>query len=180
MDVMEAVSTRRSSTRLAEPAPGDGTLLELVQAAATSPDHGLLRPWRLVTVRGEARERLGKALARAADPDRAERARAAVLRAPLLVSVVFRPHRDHPKVPEWEQLAATASMVHTLQLLLHSRHWGAIWRTGRTVESPWVRDCVGVTADEQLLGWLYIGTPPPGTTHPPRTPFDVAERITRL
>lgn len=42
--VLEAIITRRSATGLIEPAPGREELLELVQAAATAPDHGRLQP----------------------------------------------------------------------------------------------------------------------------------------
>ncbi|MBR7678160.1 nitroreductase family protein [Streptomyces daliensis] len=177
---MEAVRTRRSAPRLTGPAPDDSELLELIQAASTAPDHGALKPWRLVTVRGEARERLGKALAQAAPPERVERALAAPLRAPLLLSLVFCPVADHPKVPEWEQLAAAVSVVGTLQLLLHSRGWGTMWRTGLAVESPWVRDCVGVAPQEKLLGWLYTGTAPDPRPSPPRRPFDATAHVSHL
>ncbi|ORT58563.1 nitroreductase [Streptomyces sp. CB03238] len=181
MDVMEAVLTRRSVTRLDGPAPDDDEMLELVQAASTAPDHGLLRPWRLVMIRGEGRQRLGEALGRAAaDPAQAERAAAKPLRAPLLVSIVFCPRPEHPKVPEWEQLAATVSMTHTLHLLLHSRGWGAIWRTGSAIDSPWVRECIGVETTERLLGWLYVGTPQSAPPAPARRPVDVRAKVRSL
>jgi nitroreductase len=181
MDVMQTVLTRRSVTRLAAPGPDDETLLELLQVASTAPDHGRLRPWRLVTVRGAARDRLGAALAGGTDdPVRAEQARAKPLRAPLLISIVLCPRLPHPKVPEWEQLAATVSMVQTLHLLLHSRGWGAIWRTGNAVDSPPVRECLGLDPGERLLGWLYVGTPDGPTAAPPRAPFDVREKLSVL
>ncbi|MCA6096633.1 nitroreductase [Streptomyces sp. SCA3-4] len=181
MDVLEAVLTRRSATRLVPPAPDDAALLELIQAASAAPDHGLLRPWRLVLVRDAQRELLGAALAEAAtDAAAAERARAKPLRAPLLVSIVFCPRPDHPKVPVWEQLAATVSVVQNLHLLLHSRGWGAIWRTGRAVDAPAVRHCVGVGAGEQLLGWLYVGTPGSGPGGAPRSGFDARTKVRTL
>ncbi|MFG2924319.1 nitroreductase [Streptomyces sp. NPDC048305] len=166
--VLDAVLTRRSATRLTEPAPGRADLERLVQAAATAPDHGRLRPWRLVAVSGEERARLGDALAEAADtPEQAHRAAAKPLRAPLLLTIVHRPVPDHPKVPEWEQLAATTGMVTTLSLLLHSHGFASIWRTGPAVQAPQVAKHLGVNDDEQLLGWLYVGT---------RNASDVADR----
>lgn len=55
-------------------------------------------------------------------------------------------------------------MVTTLSLLLHSRGWGSIWRTGPATEAPQVRKYLDLDDGEQLLGWLYIGTPKrPGT-----------------
>jgi hypothetical protein len=71
---------------------------------------------------------------------------------------VHRPVPDHPKVPEWEQLAATTGMVTTLSLLLHSHGWASIWRTGAAVHAPQVRKYLGVADEERLLGWLYVGT----------------------
>ncbi|MER5549535.1 nitroreductase family protein [Streptomyces sp. NPDC002589] len=57
------------------------------------------------------------------------------------------PH--HPKVPEWEHLAAATG---TLLLLLHGHGWGAIWRTGTAVDAPQVRKYLGLAEGEQLLG----------------------------
>ncbi|HEX6499455.1 MAG TPA: nitroreductase [Micromonosporaceae bacterium] len=181
MELIDAVRSRRSVGRLVDPAPSDEEILDLVTEAATGPDHGLLRPWRLITVRGDARRTLGEAFAAdLPDDDAAGRERAAgkPLRAPLLLSIVLEP-RENPKVPEWEQLAATAAMVHNLSLLLHAGGWGAMWRTGAPVRSPHVHKLLGLSAGEQLLGWLYVGTPRDANL-PPRPPFDPRDRIYAL
>ncbi|MGV9318253.1 nitroreductase family protein [Streptomyces sp. NPDC003660] len=176
--VLDAVLTRRSTPRLTEPAPDCADLERLVQAAATAPDHGRLRPWRLVAVSGAERARLGDALAEAADtPEQARRASAKPLRAPLLLTIVHRPVPDHPKIPEWEQLAATTGMVTTLSLLLHSHGFASIWRTGPAVQAPQVRKHLGIEDAEQLLGWLYVGTRcAPDVAD--RRPLDTPARIT--
>jgi nitroreductase len=177
--VLEAVLSRRSAPRLIEPAPGRDDLERLVQAAATTPDHGRLRPWRLVAVTGDERARLGDVLGEAAaSPEQARRAAAKPLRAPLLLSIVHCPVPDHPKVPEWEQLAATTGMVTTLSLLLHSHGWASIWRTGATVQAPQVRNHLGVADGEQLLGWLYVGTRCMSSASAERPPFDTTAKIT--
>ncbi|HEV2888549.1 MAG TPA: hypothetical protein VGX49_16685, partial [Jatrophihabitans sp.] len=75
---------------------------------------------------------------------------------PLLLSIIATPV-EHPKVPGWEQLAATAALVATLELVLFDAGWTAIWRTGPGVGLPQVRQLLGVGDSEQLLGWLYIG-----------------------
>jgi hypothetical protein len=64
---------------------------------------------------------------------------------------------DHPKVPRWEQLAATAALVATLELVLFDAGWTAMWRSGPGVELAPVRRLLGVGESEQLLGWLYVG-----------------------
>ncbi|MET7766697.1 nitroreductase [Streptomyces sp. NPDC005336] len=181
MNVAQAVLTRHSATRLTGPGPTDEDLVQLVELAMTAPDHGRISPWRLVSVRGHARRLLGESMVEAMDAGVArERTIAKALRAPLLVSIVFCPE-DHPKVPEWEQLAATACAVQTLILLIHERDWGCIWRTGAVVDSAEVRKTLGVVDGEQLLGWLYVGTPDRrGTTVAPRPLPDPRRKLTTL
>ncbi|MET8561199.1 nitroreductase [Streptomyces flaveolus] len=177
--VLDAVLTRRSAPRLTEPAPGRHDLERLVKAAATAPDHGRLHPWRLVAVTGNERARLGDVLGEAAaSPEQARRAAAKPLRAPLLLSIVHRPVPDHPRVPEWEQLAATTGMVTTLSLLLHSHGWASIWRTGAVVQAPQVRKYLGIADEEQLLGWLYVGTRCTSGASAERRPLDATAKIT--
>lgn len=170
MELVEAVQGRRSATRLTDPAPSDEEICELLADAAVGPDHGLLRPWRVILVRGAAREKLGAAFAAdLPDSDAAVRARAAAkpLRAPLLIAIVCTP-RDAAKVPEWEQMAATAIAVYVIMLLLHERGWGAMWRTGEPSRSAGVRTLLGVRDQEHLFGWLYVGTP--SAPYPPDRP----------
>lgn len=160
MDLITAIRSRRSTAPVTDAAPEDTELGEHLAVAAHSPDHAGLRPWRLISIRGTARQRLGQALVTGFgdEPGTPAAAKTASrpLRAPLLVAIVCAPV-DHPKVPAWEQLAATAAMVSTLQLVLFDAGWTAMWRSGPAVELPEVRHLLGLTGREQLLGWLYIG-----------------------
>ncbi|MYS88486.1 MULTISPECIES: nitroreductase family protein [Streptomyces] len=178
MDVMTAVLTRRSEHVLAEPAPNDEEFAYLLRAAATAPDHGKLRPWRWILVRGEGRAALGRCFADdcAAPGSRPDRTEAKARRAPLLATLVFAPATGH-RIPEWEQLAATSAMTSSLMLLLHARGFGSIWRTGKFTESAQVRRLLGLRQDERLLGWLYIGTPGESPQHRRRVLDDVTDRI---
>ncbi|ARZ71038.1 putative Nitroreductase [Streptomyces albireticuli] len=113
------------------------------------------------------------------DPADRERTAAKALRAPLLISVVLCP-QDHPKVPRWEQLAATVCAVQTLILLLHERGWGSIWRTGALADAPPVRRVLGLAGTEQSLGWLYIGTSDARRPPAPRPPGDGRAKLSSL
>lgn len=160
MELIDAVRLRRSTAPVTEAAPSDAELYDYLALAAHSPDHASLRPWRLVTVRGSDRNRLGAAMAAGfGDPPgspEAARTAAKALRAPLLLSIISTPV-EHPKVPLWEQLAATAALISTLQLVLFEAGWTAMWRTGPAVELAGVLQLLGVGDGEQLRGWLYIG-----------------------
>ncbi|MFC6016170.1 nitroreductase [Plantactinospora solaniradicis] len=179
MDVVTAILTRRSERYLTEPAPDTDEFADLLKAAATAPDHGLLRPWRWILVRDTERVALGACFAADAGSDRPDQTSAKALRAPLLATLVFQPRLGH-KIPEWEQLAATSSMNHALMLLLHARGYGSIWRTGAFTDSPSAHQLLGLRPDERLLGWLYIGTPSREQALPPRAPEDFSDKLSSL
>ena len=155
-------------------APSHEQLLPFVAAAARVADHGSLRPWRLLELRGSARDELATALAQASRaaardeaPDeierRALRTAAKPLRAPLLIALVAV-HRPSNKVTIWEQDAAAAGVAHLLSLVLDAAGWGVMWRTGAFTDAPSVRTLHRLSVSEHLLGWLYVGGRPPGSS----------------
>ncbi|MFF2372660.1 nitroreductase [Agromyces sp. NPDC058110] len=183
--VFQAASTRRSASKVTEAAPDDAELIELLGAAGRVADHASLRPWRVIALRGEARERLGTALAEASglaesDPKDAAKLAAKPLRAPLLLAVVAVRTPDHRKVPEWEQDATASGVAHLLSLLLDEAGWGVIWRTGPHTRDPAVAAMHGLGEHEALLGWLYVGGRPPRTRVERRAPRDASARFTSL
>jgi nitroreductase len=182
MELTEAIRRRRSTAPVTDAAPTDAQLYEYLALAAHSPDHASLRPWRLVPLRGSDRDRLGAALVAGfgdlPGSPAADRTAAKALRAPLLLSIVATPV-EHPKVPRWEQLAAIATLVATLELVLFDAGWTAMWRTGPAVELAEVRRLIGVGDTEQLLGWLYIGGRTETGTLPLEDP-DVGGKISAL
>ncbi|MFE5301953.1 nitroreductase family protein [Streptomyces sp. NPDC056632] len=182
MDVFTALLTRRSVTRLLDPAPGDEEFRYLLQSAATAPDHGALRPWPWwwLLMRGDGLDMVADSLG-VERPDLSQAQLAAKLvRAPLKAMLVFRRRVGH-RVPEGEQLAATSATTHALLLLLHARGHGAIWRTGLLCTSRTLPARLGLGAEERLLGALDIGSPDPSA--PPqrrRPPVDVGDHVATL
>ncbi|WP_395245964.1 nitroreductase family protein [Agromyces sp. MMS24-K17] len=157
----DAALARRSSPKVTDASPTDGELAELLEAAGRVADHAALAPWRVVALRGDARVRLGDALAEASglEGDAAAKLAGKPLRAPLLVAVVARV-TEHPKVPAWEQEAVAAGVGHLLSLLLDDAGWGVMWRTGPHTRHAAVARMHGLEGDERLLGWLYVGGRP--------------------
>ncbi|MFG2525287.1 nitroreductase [Streptomyces sp. NPDC048527] len=174
-DLAGLLRTRRSPRRMLDGAPDDAELERLLALAMNVPDHGRLRPWRMLVLRGTARDDLGAALAEASgDPRQAAKA----LRAPLLVAVVLRPSQ-HPKVPEWEQLATAVAVTTAFGLLLHDQGWGSVWRTGPHLEAAPVRAALRLADGERLLGFLYTGRPAPDEGGP-RPQYDAAPHLSVL
>ncbi|MCP2030170.1 nitroreductase [Okibacterium sp. HSC-33S16] len=157
-------------------APTHDDLVPLVAASARVADHGALRPWRLIELRGDDRVRLGDAIAQAEHDDKPSQK---PLRASLLIAVVVSPKKS-AKVPHWEQEAVASGVAHTLSLLLADAGWGVIWRTGHTTRTKPVRKLHGLTKKEQLLGWLYVGGIPENAKVGHRKVIDGEEFLSRL
>ncbi|WP_165068246.1 nitroreductase family protein [Marisediminicola senii] len=155
---LDAAHRRRSRSSVTPAAPSRAELLPLVAAAATVADHGSLRPCRLIELRGDARHRLGAALAAAAGADgpAAEKLAGKPLRAELLIAVVAI-SRPSVKVHDWEQEAVASGVAHMLSLLLDEAGWGVMWRSGPMTRSADVHRMHELAENERLLGWLYVG-----------------------
>ncbi|WPO98913.1 NAD(P)H nitroreductase [Pseudomonas sp. HR96] len=169
MEALDVLLNRVSVPRLVEPAPTQVQREILFEAALRAPDHGQLRPWRFLTVEGAAREQLGEVLVQAvqasgeASEAAMQKARGMPLRAPLLV-VVIASLVEHHKVPASEQLLAAGCAAHGILLAAYAQGIGAVWRTGELSYSPVVAESLGLLDNEQVIGFLYLGTP----VNPPR------------
>lgn len=163
--IAEGMRRRRSHPSVNDEAPTKRELLPLIEAAASVADHGSLHPWRLIALRGDARRRLGAAMAEATglEGGAAEKMAAKPLRAPLLLAVVVSPKPSH-KVPTWEQEAVASGVAHALSLVLDEAGWGVMWRTGLYTRSGAVHRMHDLKPDEYLLGWLYVGGTKKGKT----------------
>ncbi|GAA1361971.1 nitroreductase family protein [Brevibacterium luteolum] len=154
--VLAAMAARRSISKVGSQTPNDDELLALLDAVTPVADHKALKPWRLLTIRGDDRLRLGAALDAAAGREPGDKPNPKPLRAELLIAVIASP-TEHPKVPEWEQHATAAGAAHLLELALWQAGWGVMWRTGLDANAPAVRALHGLGEDELFMGWLYVG-----------------------
>ncbi len=163
MDALELLLQRRSAARLTEPAPQGDDLTHILQAGLRAPDHGGLKPWRFVIIEKEGRERFSQLLSSAAveeglDEKAIDKARTAPFRAPLIITVIAR-CEDHPKVPQWEQIASASCAVMAMQMAAQAQNFNGIWRSGAWTESDIVRNGFGCRPQDKIVGFLYLGTP---------------------
>lgn len=173
---LAVVLGRRSIVSLTEPGPTPAQLDLLLRAAATVPDHGGLRPWRFVVVSGAGRSTFGEALARSAaertpgaGESVLERVRQKAFMAPTQVLVVASP-RTQAKVAEWEQLASAACTGYAVSLAAHALGLGTIWKSVPFTRGAGLSELLGLAPEEQLLGWINVGTP--AGTPPDRPPIE--------
>ncbi len=154
--------SRQSRWPLVAPAPTEAQLHRVLDAAVRAPDHGRLQPWRFVLIRDAQRAALGDvfvAAARARDAEGdAERFRVKAMAAPLIIALVAHLQPGH-KVPESEQLLAVGAATMNMLNALHILGYGGFWATGLNSRDAHVQQALGLSDTEQLLGFLYVGTP---------------------
>jgi nitroreductase len=160
---LETLLTRRSESRLAEPGPSMGEVAQILRAATTVPDHGRLRPWRLVVVAGDSRGAFGDALvavAQAADPElgkrKADKMKAKVFDAPMLIALAACVRTD-TSIPKWEQVASAACMGYVITLAAHELGYGAIWKTSPFLDGAAMRTLLDLKKRDVPLGWINLG-----------------------
>lgn len=163
-DVLRFLQQRNSAARLIEPAPSAAQMSEIVRAALRAPDHAWLRPWRFIVIEGERRHAFGELLERCllartpgADGVALAKARSAPLRAPMIVVVVAR-LSEHPKVPVAEQRLSAGCAAQGILLAAEALGYAGMWRTGAAAQDPAVMAALGMSANEEIVGFIYLGT----------------------
>jgi len=162
MHARHLLLNRSSMPRLIAPGPTPADL-ELLQAAALRvPDHMNLVPYQFFVLQGEELEKLGQVFQRAAQNENmgdqaVARAPELPLRAPLVFVLTTR-YQSNDKVPRAEQFASAACAGHAVLQMAFVQGYGAVWRTGPYAESNTVKEALGV-ANEDIVGFIYIGTP---------------------
>lgn len=163
-DILRFLQNRNSAPILIAPAPDPAAMEQIFKAALRVPDHAWLHPWRFITVEGDHREKLGELLEECllerdpqADEGARSKARNAPLRAPMLVIVVAR-LSDHPKVPAIEQRLSAGCAAQAILLAAEACGYAGIWRTGEAAFDRNVMDGLGLAANEEIVGFLYLGT----------------------
>ena len=165
MEAIEALTSRRSPAQFTEPAPDEAALAAILSAAMRAPDHGKLKPWRFIVLRGDGRKRFGDVMAEAmkrrepeAPANMIEREREKPLRAPLIV-VLAAALREGHKIPVVEQLLAAGAAAQNVMLAAHALGFGAAWKTGAPAYDSYVKEALGLAPSDAIVGFLYLGTP---------------------
>lgn len=180
--VIDFLQTRRSrpAKTLAQPAPTRGELKPILTAAARTPDHGKLEPWRFIVLEPAALARLADlARTRGAElqlePEKLTKISDMFLKAPLSVAVIASP-KPSEKIPEIEQTLSAGAVCLALLNAALASGWGANWLTGWTAfDRPFLTEGLGLGPNEFVAGFIHLGTE---TSTPPDRPRPDINAIT--
>jgi nitroreductase len=179
---LDFLLTRRSrpAKTLTMPVPDDAELRTILTAAARTPDHGKLEPWRFLVLRKPALARLAAAVPargaeRGEEAERIEKMARQFADADLAVAVVASP-KPSEKIPEIEQLHSAGAVCLALLNAALASGWGANWLSGwASHDRDFVETHLGLSAQESVAGFIHLGTE---TAAPPERPRPDLEAIT--
>ena len=179
---LDFLLTRRSrpAKTLTAPAPDRATLETLLTAAARTPDHGKLEPWRFIVLAKPALTRLAamipaRGAALGVDPEKIAKAQAQYADADLAVAVISSP-KQSDKIPQIEQVYSAGAVCLALLNAALAAGWGANWLSGwASHDRDFIRDGLGLADHETVAGLIHIGTE---TSAPPERPRPDLSAIT--
>ena len=165
MELLTAIDTRTSAGRLTLPGPTPEHLARILEAAGRAPDHGRLRPWKLIVLDAEAKEKFSTAAANAKrvrlpamNEEQFAAEREKILRSPTIVVIGCTVRREQSKVPEIEQVIAVGAAAQNLFLAAHDFGYGVMWKTGAAAYDAEVKASLGLHADDHIVGIMHLGT----------------------
>ena len=163
MEALNNILNRVSARELSNPCPTKDEMDLVYKAALRAPDHAWLRPTSFIEVKDEGLDRLSKIFFDFANSKEniteevLDKYKNAPYRAPMIV-ILINTVKEHPKVPAIEQKLSTATAAQNLMLALNALNYASIWRTGKLAFNELVQKDLGLTSDQEILGYLYIGT----------------------
>ncbi|NNE53316.1 MAG: nitroreductase [Sulfitobacter sp.] len=176
------LQTRRSrpAKTLGLPVPGREELLTLLRAAARTPDHGKLEPWRFIVIERPAMARLAEIVQRRGEaldlaPEQITKGRTQFDQGDLAV-VVVEVHKPSEKIPALEQTYSAGAVCLSLLNAALAAGWGANWLSGwASHDRDFMREGLDLSPHEKIAGIIHIGTE---TSAPPERPRPDIESIT--
>lgn len=162
MSVIQFLINRQSNGFLTTPAPDKPVLTNIINAAVAVPDHAGLSPYHFHIIQGAGLKKLTELYVQAIsdvtdEPLKISKAQKMAYRAPLTI-VISTQFKQHPKVPKQEQLITAGCAAQAMQMAAVAQGFGAMWRTGDLAYSDIVKTGLGIALDEEIIGFLYIGT----------------------
>ncbi len=179
---LDFLLTRRSrpAKTLTAPAPTRDDLMPLLTAAARSPDHGKLEPWRFIVIERPAMARLAdlaetRARAEGQADDDIAKARQQFDQGQLAVAVI-ETRKPSPKIPAIEQSYSAGAVCLALLNAALAAGWGANWLTGFAAhDRGFCQAGLGLGENESVAGFIHIATE---TSAPPERPRPDIKAIT--
>ena len=164
MNIHDLIKTRRSvfPAQYTEEPVSKGEINQLLEAANWAPTHKKTEPWRFKVLRDKKTEFadfLVESLKTKSEKPLSEFKQDKIRKKfnqSSAVIVIFMQRDKKERIPEWEEISATAMAVQNMWLTATDLGIGSYWSSPRKL-IPLASDYFNLTENERCLGFLYIG-----------------------
>jgi nitroreductase len=169
--VFDIIKQRRSIGQFTQEQPTRAQIERLLEAATYAPNHYVAEPWHFFVLTGAAREKLGEVMAeslrtRMKEPGddsevvtmRLWKESRKPLRAPVIIAVATKGalRKNEPLI---EDIEAASAGVQNMLLTVEELGLGAVWRTGDAAYDSLVKRWLGLTPEDHIVAFVYVGVP---------------------
>ncbi len=143
----------------------DELIWKMLEAANWAPTHGHTEPWRFVVFADKKKQLLLNFLNEQDDAINGRNEvrngkRATSFEKTSHIIAIVCKRGSNPKIPEQEELLATAMAVQNMWLMASELGLGGYWSTGGLAYLPQLTTFLGFNADVDFaLGFFYVGMP---------------------
>jgi len=155
---------------------------QLLEAANWAPSHRKTEPWRFYVVTGEQLEKLGDFLAdtyqqttESYSDFKFQKIKTNLLRASHII-VICMERDEKERVPEWEEISATAMAVQNMWLMATELKLGSYWSSPPLIQ--YMQGFLPMKQNEKCLGFFYVGNYDGETLEGERNPIE--DKVTWL
>lgn len=160
--LLEDISHRRAiyPDRFNEEVITKNEVQQLLEAARYAPTHKLTQPWRFHVVMGDAKISSAEDVKNyienhTAKPEKGSRIKEKMDQSQAVIIISFQ--RDpRERVPEWEEIAATAMAVQNIWIYTAAVGMGGYWSTGAPALEAFEK-LLTLQPGEKILGMFFLG-----------------------
>lgn len=140
-------------------------LRQILSVGIRVPDHGALKPWRLVVITGAKLKQIDEEVIFPefikanpnASPEKQSIEKTRLQRADVVIAVISSPVQ-HKTIPKWEMQLSAGAVCTTLLYAAQSLDYAAQWLTEwYSYNQKMLKTLGGKTNKEQIAGFIYIG-----------------------
>lgn len=133
---------------------------QLLEAARYAPTHKLTEPWRFHVLMGESKDMMARnirnfIIEKTDKPDKGKRIEEKFNQSQAVIVIAFQ--RDlRERLPEWEEIAATAMAVQNIWIYAGALNMGGYWSTGAAAVEA-LSQYLPLQKGEKILGMFFLG-----------------------
>ena len=164
---LDFLSKRRSVTaKMMRPGHVKNEDLNLIlNTGLRVPDHGGLKPWKIIVFKGESRKKFDEEVilrefkTNNANPtaDMIKMESSRLQRADTVIAIISNTV-EHSKIPEWEQILSCGAVCTTILYAAQSLGYAAQWVTEwYAYNTNIISELGGNPLKDKVAGYIYIG-----------------------